>query len=516
MYCTLNCGFFEHGAYVSLQEVNSMVQTPRSNDGASGNRLREQLQIFETLRERNPIYESLWRCSIRVSIGMSFKTIPDVDDGCGHRTSACRDYTLPREDPNSRIYARSQDKLQLDQLDSVIPHRFWIPLISNILSEVFGARMWNPFCLSSVLSGEADPRERTRRALFHHRLLRNLLSVFWHFTAVHWKSMCPKLREAFHKGGGNDFSDSDWLQHIHKGSKKTRLQWLQKIPRLPVVYSHFSGIHCWERDCSWVDGSCRHSIQMERIPVSPRMLSWCHFNPQVWTDSWRKRKQRGTTNCLLHTSQPVRGQSRWRRTQRRHVGAEKSTLTQQIQASSRRRPLDQLGESTRKGTAVLADKVSRHNCSRYSAGRLHRKSGMPAMRQNFIWKTLHSSAISEDCSQECLEIKAEAARAAAAGHTERLWETASGPNPRSFEKPLRGTELLVADAEHEFKVDLRMQGIPKDAKVEDQEKWPKFKHCGQATSWIPYRIDHCWFGEDRKSTRFSEESSRTSQELVSW
>ena len=30
---------------------------------------------------------------------------------------------------------------------------------------------------SSVLSGEANPKERTRRARFHHRLLRNMLAV---------------------------------------------------------------------------------------------------------------------------------------------------------------------------------------------------------------------------------------------------------------------------------------------------------------------------------------------------
>ena len=35
------------------------------------------------------------------------------------------------------------------------------------------------------------------------------------------------------------------------------------------------------------------------------------------------------------------------------------------------------------------------------------------------------------------------------------------PNPRSFRKPLRGIELLVAEEEHEFKVELR--GIPQDA-----------------------------------------------------
>ena len=73
---------------------------------------------------------------------------------------------------------QSQDELQLDQFDALIPHSFWIPHISNMFGEVFGARMWNPFCLSSVLSGEADPKLRTQRAWFHQRLLRNMLSVF--------------------------------------------------------------------------------------------------------------------------------------------------------------------------------------------------------------------------------------------------------------------------------------------------------------------------------------------------
>ena len=41
----------------------------------------------------------------RVSVGMSCKTIPDIDDGFANRTPACRKYTLLREDQNSRIYA---------------------------------------------------------------------------------------------------------------------------------------------------------------------------------------------------------------------------------------------------------------------------------------------------------------------------------------------------------------------------------------------------------------------------
>ena len=36
---------------------------------------------------------------------MSYETIPDVDDGFGDRTPACREYTLLRENSDSRIHA---------------------------------------------------------------------------------------------------------------------------------------------------------------------------------------------------------------------------------------------------------------------------------------------------------------------------------------------------------------------------------------------------------------------------
>ena len=73
-----------------------------------------------------------------------------------------------------------------------------------------------------------------------------------------------------------------------------------------------------------------------------------------------------------------------------------------MEASSGRRLLDPLGQGTRKGTAVLADQVSCHHCSWFSAGRFNRKSGIPEGIQNFIWKTLHASARFNDSSQKCL------------------------------------------------------------------------------------------------------------------
>ena len=93
--------------HVKPQEVNSLVQTPWSDDPASGNRLRTCLQNLETLEKKHPIYKvckvaSFWK---RVSIEMSYKTIADVGDGFVDRTPACREYTLHREDKSSRTYA---------------------------------------------------------------------------------------------------------------------------------------------------------------------------------------------------------------------------------------------------------------------------------------------------------------------------------------------------------------------------------------------------------------------------
>ena len=80
---------------VKPQEVNSSVQTRRSNDPVSGNRLRECLQNFETLEEEVPFTKVCADASFlnRVSIGMYYKTVADVDDGFGDRTPACREYT---------------------------------------------------------------------------------------------------------------------------------------------------------------------------------------------------------------------------------------------------------------------------------------------------------------------------------------------------------------------------------------------------------------------------------------
>ena len=95
------------------QEVNSLVRTPRRNDEAVGNRMREFLKKYDDM-EKEVQFTSVREPAAfarRVSIGMHYKTIHDLNDGFGDRKSACREYTLPGENQNSRIFAVTPSKI---------------------------------------------------------------------------------------------------------------------------------------------------------------------------------------------------------------------------------------------------------------------------------------------------------------------------------------------------------------------------------------------------------------------
>ena len=144
---------------------------------------------------------------------------------------------------------------------------------------------------------------------------------------------------------------------------------LHKFQKFFIENSCHSMTHKWEFDSVWVDGSRRYSIHMERFPVSSRMLLKCHFNPQIRTHRFRTRKPGRKTDHLLHTSQPIRGQSRRRSTWRWPLEVEKSTLPQQVEIYSGR-CLGQFSPGTGQRISILADKVSCRSCIQLCAGRL--------------------------------------------------------------------------------------------------------------------------------------------------
>ena len=63
----------------------------------------------------------------------------------------------------------------------------------------------------------------TRISNFGMRLVRHLdFQERESDRAFHWTSMSSKPRRAFLKGGRKKFSDDEWVDHIWKGSSKTR------------------------------------------------------------------------------------------------------------------------------------------------------------------------------------------------------------------------------------------------------------------------------------------------------
>ena len=85
--------------------MDSLVQTPRRTEGAAGHRLCVYLRQLELL-EPEVQFSQIWDSAgfiRRFSVGTLYRTIQDLDDGFGDRIAACREYTFPRDDPESEI-----------------------------------------------------------------------------------------------------------------------------------------------------------------------------------------------------------------------------------------------------------------------------------------------------------------------------------------------------------------------------------------------------------------------------
>ena len=191
-------------------------------------------------------------------------------------------------------------------------------------------------------------------------------------------------------------------------------------------------------------------------------------NPRCGTHRWWKGKQRERRQTVFFTpSDPWRDETeeenRWWL-----IKAEKNSPPEQVEILSGRRLLDPLSQGTRKGTDILADKGLAPLFFTIQCRR-----GIRQWRENFVSKTLHASACTENNSQKCLELTA---TAAAARHHGEHRDTCSGAKPwqpqqiqqREYRDLLRKREIhskLIS----EFKEFHKMQylKIKKDC--------PKFK-----------------------------------------
>ena len=160
------------------------------------------------------------------------------------------------------------------------------PVGNNSEEDVpIGDRKWNDISAYQCFKGNTFEAEASKLVM---RLERHCDQNEGETDgAVHWKSMGPKMRQAFQKVGGQEFSDSDWIQHIYRGSGKTRFQCCKNSQDvlLCIRAIHGGNVIALEQT-----GHVAIPLKWKEVLFHSRMLLWCHFNPHVRTDRWRKRK----------------------------------------------------------------------------------------------------------------------------------------------------------------------------------------------------------------------------------
>ena len=228
------------------QEMDSLVQTPRTTVQA-GDRLRTQHQRFEELSNEIQKTKACEDAGFmrRVSIGQYFKTLHDVDDGVGGKSEACREYTLPRDNPDSELIAwigghtiigpvlqvkiicgLDQCGIEIKALSTsrnrsksrIITSRGPIrnveeswhdPDNSPGSSELANhTSVGRPHAIISS-SGET----RASQPETQWDLMGNHSEDFMLGAIIGNPCLCPMLRRAFEKEGAQTFSGSDWLDY---------------------------------------------------------------------------------------------------------------------------------------------------------------------------------------------------------------------------------------------------------------------------------------------------------------
>ena len=137
--------------------------------------------------------------------------------------------------------------------------------------------------------------------------------------------------------------------------------------------------------------------------------------------------------------------------------------------------------------------------------------GIREWREHFVPKPLCAVASSKNDAQKCLELTAAAAR-----HLWKLRQTCAGATPgQSHQLQKKGAQgHLLRKKRIYFKIDLRIEGIPKDAVLEDQEGMSQIHEVGDKLR-TGYQTESIINDLEKKGTSnmFSEASRRTIKEL---
>ena len=360
------------------QEVTSLVQTPRRNDDAVGNRLRE------CLGERSSVHEGLWSCSIRK------KSLYWDDQQDNSRCEwwffmvgpqlAEKTHNLAKiQIPGSMQW--SKDKLQMDQFFKFILH------VALTSAELKFFPLWE-----TVQNPSLHPvRSRNGKTYCNEKRTQSSkigdIMERWGNSCVAAENSVESSERSFwriffqlKKGSGKTFLPIEISMEIHLNPPSRNWSWswcatmIKTKEKLTVL---FIG-NRWVQNCDshftreavrllWFRLASAHPQrrQEDQVPIRQKISrrlffmfalfmgvlvgAWSRLiggscRPSRWGEFlFRRGCSSGVTSTLrwgLIAGGRESKESRRRRTPQRLVGAKKSTLSQQMEASSGRCPLD--------------------------------------------------------------------------------------------------------------------------------------------------------------------------------
>ena len=169
------------------------MQTPKSYNPASGNRLRGFLQTFENTGGRCPIYESLWRCNIREK-SLYFDELQNL--------SWRRRWSRRSNSSMQRIHTSSRKFRSQNQCNHLRTNHNWTSSSSSYFTISWHPWNWNSDSIhdnaKSDLLGADIPREEPLREWLTSQRSKRQSHEFWN---IFGKTYCKRKRTLFCRDG---------------------------------------------------------------------------------------------------------------------------------------------------------------------------------------------------------------------------------------------------------------------------------------------------------------------------
>ena len=287
-----------------------------------------------------------------------------------------------------------------------------------------------------------------------------------------WKSMGPKLRRAFQKGGDTLFSDV--IGSIIFGKEATKHNFNVARTLATLRYRHFKGTLPGDVIAPELMGHVALPFQWKAfILVSSRMLIQREINPRSRTRrKWRRKQSRATKLCSsLHQ---IPEKMRLKKNSMVTCPSQEK-LTKRASGNTLRTPSTGSMSAKAQEKGLKFWQTRSHATTTIQCGLIASRKRYPRMETKLCIKTLSTPRPAPRMNLKQQQQQQDTLRNTRTPAAEQHQVTRS-----SDSKWWTGTS--VAEEEKSPKIVLRSQGVSRDAVLEDEERMPK-KFKTWLTNW---------------------------------